>query len=94
MILWQPGVLLEEVEKKVILAALQFYHGNKTHAAKSLGISLRSLRYKVAEYTGEKLEPEELPEAPQPIPLRENQPEKLSDSPQPAPAAVASGKRK
>lgn len=37
---------LEEFENKLILARLREFKGNKTHAAKSLGISLRSLQMK------------------------------------------------
>lgn len=41
---------LAEVEKQHILAALQQYAGNRTHAAKQLGISIRTLRNKLHEY--------------------------------------------
>ena len=41
---------LAEIEKQHILAALQQYAGNRTHAAKQLGISIRTLRNKLHEY--------------------------------------------
>ncbi len=52
MIVWQPGRSLEEVEKDVILAALRFYHNNKTHTARSLGIAARTLDNKLEKYNG------------------------------------------
>ncbi len=41
---------LQEVEKRHILKTLQNYNNNKTHAAKALGISLRTLRNKLHQY--------------------------------------------
>jgi DNA-binding NtrC family response regulator len=41
---------LSEVEKRHILAALDQSKGNRTHAAKVLGISIRTLRNKLNEY--------------------------------------------
>jgi len=41
---------LREVEKRHILAALERSKGNRTHAAKILGISIRTLRNKLNEY--------------------------------------------
>jgi DNA-binding NtrC family response regulator len=59
MINWQIGVTLDEVEKQVILAALQFFHGNKTKAAEALGITSRTIQNKLNFYNGVKNEPEE-----------------------------------
>ena len=42
---------LEEIEKDVILKALQQHQGVQTKAAESLGISERVLRYKMKKYT-------------------------------------------
>ena len=42
--------LLDDVEKKHIFAILERCRGNRTHAAKRLGISLRTLRNKLREY--------------------------------------------
>ncbi len=41
---------LGEVEKRHILAIVQKYGGNRTHAARQLGISIRTLRNKLKEY--------------------------------------------
>ncbi|MBW2151751.1 MAG: sigma-54-dependent Fis family transcriptional regulator [Deltaproteobacteria bacterium] len=46
-----PGPL-KEVEKKIIFRALDETNGNRTHAAKILGISVRTLRNKLNEYKG------------------------------------------
>lgn len=41
---------LAEVERNVIEAALSFHNGNRTRAAESLGISVRTIRNKINEY--------------------------------------------
>jgi len=41
---------LKEVEKKIIFQTLDQTNGNRTHAAKMLGISVRTLRNKLNEY--------------------------------------------
>ena len=41
---------LREMEKNLIFKALEQTHGNRTHAAKMLGISIRTLRNKLNEY--------------------------------------------
>jgi two-component system response regulator FlrC len=41
---------LKEMEKKMIFQALNNHNGNRTHAAKVLGISVRTLRNKLHEY--------------------------------------------
>lgn len=41
---------LREMEKKLIFKALEKTNGNRTHAAKALGISIRTLRNKLHEY--------------------------------------------
>jgi DNA-binding NtrC family response regulator len=49
----EPGggmISLAEVEKRHILAALEKTRQNRTHAAKILGISIRTLRNKLNEY--------------------------------------------
>jgi len=43
---------LAEVEKRHILATLDHCKGNRTHAAKTLGVSIRTLRNKLHEYNG------------------------------------------
>ena len=44
---------LKEMEKKMIMNALKSHNGNRTHAAKMLGISVRTLRNKLKEYKEE-----------------------------------------
>lgn len=46
------GSTLQEIETQFILETLKYHSGNRTHAAKTLGISLRTLRNKINEYTG------------------------------------------
>ena len=41
---------LEQIEKQHILSTLETTKGNRTHAAKILGISIRTLRNKLAIY--------------------------------------------
>ena len=41
---------LKKMEKRMIHAALDLHGGNRTHAAKVLGISVRTLRNKLNEY--------------------------------------------
>jgi transcriptional regulator with PAS, ATPase and Fis domain len=43
---------VKEMEKKLILKTLEGLEGNRTHAAKALGISIRTLRNKLKEYKG------------------------------------------
>jgi transcriptional regulator with PAS, ATPase and Fis domain len=47
---WKPGTTLDDVERGVIIDALSFHSGNRTHTAKALGISIRTLRNKIADY--------------------------------------------
>lgn len=44
------GQTVAEVERHLILDTLAFCSGNRTHAAKILGISIRTLRNKLNEY--------------------------------------------
>ena len=43
---------LSELEREHILSTLRRCRGNRTHAARSLGISVRGLRIKLATYSG------------------------------------------
>jgi len=45
-----PGRSLKDVEKEMILMTLEDTEGNRTHAAKILGISRRTLQLKLKEY--------------------------------------------
>ncbi|MEK7286220.1 MAG: sigma-54 dependent transcriptional regulator [Nitrospirota bacterium] len=56
------GVTLWEVERNLILGTLDEMGGNRTHAAKRLGISIRTLRNKLREYRGPDAEEELLEE--------------------------------
>ncbi len=50
MIIWSPGVKLEDIEKQVILMALMHYKNNKSQTAMALGISVRTLDTRLEEY--------------------------------------------
>ncbi|MBZ0271681.1 sigma-54 dependent transcriptional regulator [bacterium] len=45
-----PGTSIRDMEKRLILATLDDMGGNRTKAAKTLGISIRTLRNKLHEY--------------------------------------------
>ena len=45
---WAPGKTLDDIERNVIIEALTYHQGNRTHTAKALGISIRTLRNKFA----------------------------------------------
>jgi two-component system response regulator HydG len=45
-----PGRSLKDVEREMILRTLEDTEGNRTHAAKILGISRRTLQLKLKEY--------------------------------------------
>jgi DNA-binding NtrC family response regulator len=51
--LGKPSMSVREMERALIMETLQAMHGNRTQAAKVLGISLRTLRNKLREYHGE-----------------------------------------
>jgi hypothetical protein len=44
------GSSIEEVERELIFETLLYCRGNRTHAAKLLEISVRTLRYKLRDY--------------------------------------------
>ena len=44
------GLTVHEVERRLILDTLRRTKNNRSHAAKMLGISVRTLRNKLAEY--------------------------------------------
>ena len=46
---------LEDVERKAILHALRAFEHNKTHAARALGISLKTLHNKLKRYAKEEV---------------------------------------
>ena len=47
-VVWKPGKTMNQVKREVALAALKYCRGNKTHAAKLLGVSIRTYRYWIA----------------------------------------------
>lgn len=47
---WKPGSTLLELKIAAIRDALARNHGNRTHAARELGISVRTLRSYIATY--------------------------------------------
>lgn len=47
---WSPGRTLEDIERAVILSALQFYRGNKTQTAEALKIAVRTIHNRIATY--------------------------------------------
>ncbi|MGE0174416.1 MAG: sigma-54 interaction domain-containing protein [Oligoflexales bacterium] len=50
------GKKMRVVETQFIIETLKHHNGNRTHAAKTLGISLRTLRNKINEFTHEGFE--------------------------------------
>ena len=49
------GLTVAEVERDLILNTLDHCIGNRTHAANILGISIRTLRNKLKQYSAEGL---------------------------------------
>lgn len=47
------GRKLSEIERDAILETLAHCHGNRTHAATTLDVSLRCLRMKLNEYAAQ-----------------------------------------
>jgi two-component system response regulator HydG len=45
-----PGTSVVEMEKDLILSTLKRLGGNRTHAAKALGVSVRTIRNRLREY--------------------------------------------
>ena len=50
MIVWSPGVTLENIEKQVIVKAYDYFKKNKTSTSIALGISIRTLDSKLEKY--------------------------------------------
>lgn len=88
---WQMGQTLADIEKETILQAFKFFQNNKTHTARSLGISIRTLDHKLDQYkgggkdetacanAGMGVEPSHESAKEQPVPMRER--EKVQDVP-------------
>lgn len=45
------GIAIKDLEAQFILQTLKHHNGNRTHAARTLGISLRTLRNRINELT-------------------------------------------
>jgi two-component system NtrC family response regulator len=54
-----PGLTLRDLEQQYILQTLDAVGGNRTQAARLLGISLRCLQYKLKAYRQDELGPPE-----------------------------------
>jgi DNA-binding NtrC family response regulator len=50
---WLVGTSLRDVERDLVLETLSHTRGNRTAAANLLGISVRTLRNKIVEYSAE-----------------------------------------
>jgi DNA-binding NtrC family response regulator len=50
---WLVGSPLRDVERDLVLETLANTHGNRTVSARLLGISLRTLRNKITEYSAD-----------------------------------------
>ncbi len=50
---WLVGSSVREVERDLVLETLARTHGNRTTSARLLGMSVRTLRNKIAEYSAE-----------------------------------------
>ena len=48
---WLVGSSLQDVERDLVLETLSYTHGNRTAAARLLGVSVRTLRNKITEYS-------------------------------------------
>ncbi len=47
---FQPGMLLDDIERSVIMQTLRQMAYNRTHAARVLGIGIRTLQRKLKKY--------------------------------------------
>ena len=50
------GTRISDVERDLVLATLASNHGNRTASAHLLGVSVRTLRNKITEYSAEGLD--------------------------------------
>ena len=47
------GSTVGEIERELVLQTLARFDGNRTHAARVLGLSVRTLRNKIRQYSAE-----------------------------------------
>jgi len=52
---WLVGSPLGDIERDLVLETLAYCHGNRTVSARLLGVSVRTLRNKITEYSAEGL---------------------------------------
>lgn len=50
---WLIGSTVSEIERELVLQTLAHCGGNRTHAARVLGVSVRTLRNKIRQYSAE-----------------------------------------
>jgi DNA-binding NtrC family response regulator len=50
---WLVGLPVRDVERDLVLETLASTHGNRTVAARALGMSVRTLRNKITEYSAD-----------------------------------------
>ena len=50
---WLVGSSIKDIERDLVLETLANTHGNRTASARLLGVSVRTLRNKITEYSGE-----------------------------------------
>jgi Bacterial regulatory protein, Fis family len=50
---WLVGLPIRDVERDLVLETLANTHGNRTVSARLLGVSVRTLRNKISEYSAE-----------------------------------------
>ncbi len=50
---WLVGSPIKDVERELVLETLFVTHGNRTASARLLGVSVRTLRNKITEYSAE-----------------------------------------
>lgn len=55
MIIWSPGITIDEMEKQIINKAYDFYNKNAKVTAESLNISVEYFHNKLAQYAKEAL---------------------------------------
>jgi DNA-binding NtrC family response regulator len=53
---WLVGLPIRDVERDLVLETLASTHGNRTAAARALGMSVRTLRNKITEYSADGIE--------------------------------------
>jgi len=47
------GYTVSEIERELVLQTLARCNGNRTHAARMLGLSVRTMRNKIRQYSAE-----------------------------------------